>query len=303
MTIGRAYTPDVTVENEAQVSYVSGSEETDGSVRMIVSPAGNLRVQKNKNKVWNSGILELDAGSLLYGQGVSSSVLGDNFVTTNRALSKDFMMIGVPFDSTGSGIPRSPVIGPLLPRIEIQEDFSVERVTQLATRSVFFDFDLPGGLVYGIYLKPGPSAPATADLVFRLVEGFNGEGEEFFTFNISAEDWAFGAEVRIPTRVGFFPGSSFQMQLISGEDFSVLGSAISDLFVAVDFQDVIYEESISHPSGTNRFVSDSKGDLITDSKSNLVLSTNIQPVFLEEFIESTFAPPFSDPPSPPPPGP
>ena len=266
----RTSTQHVNVKNPLDVVYARGDESTDGSIRFSFSSEDDCQIERRRDGVWNTTELELGEDSLLLGPNLSISALGSSVKFSSVDGDREAVPLDIPITTSGTSEPRAINAAPRFDRIVVQPVFTNELTTALIELPVTTAFQ---GFVYTIYLKIGSTAP-TDSVTLTVSSGLTAGGKTFYNRTYPASDFAANTEVVLegPIDFGTFVGDEILLTISSGTAFSLLTNSSDIIWFAVDFQIYTYEEVISIPTGTNKFLSDSGGAIIVNNIGNLILN-------------------------------
>lgn len=269
ISVQRPSPVDVTKSNPVEILYGNGDATTDGTHRFIFdSVNGTLNLEKRSNDVFNLGALRVGGDSVLFGVNLRGGAEGRFWVVNDLSTDTRSFMPGFEVFDSGSNPAR---IGDFIARVpffETQPDFSVDTVHQDLGGIVFAPSN---SLTYNIFNKTGSTA-ATADVVFILRrDGPTGGIVHEQTFPAST----FGANLDITLEItppfDFVGGQPFFSQLVSDDPYSLLGDSSGNPYFALDLQPYFFQDLISTPLGTDRFLIDNLGDVVADNAGNLIL--------------------------------
>ena len=270
---------DVTRENPpvdggSTAVYIRGDEFTDGSIRLIFSVPGDdvTHIERRASGVWNSTELELSPASLRLGHGVTLSGGGGYLEVHATADDRTSMSLLTPFDAgAGSYDPRALLLAPVETRAVLQPFDSAEWLTDAhrggsVTNSLSF--------LTGLYLKVG-SVGATEPVRVMIHSGVAPDDVMFFERWFPPSFFTADTEVRIdfPAGISYKPGGYGSLFVDSAAPFSLLAmTSDGPPWIAIDSQEAIEEPVFTMPTGFDRLLADSFGDMVTDSSGNLIAS-------------------------------
>lgn len=299
MSIGRAYTPDVTRQNDAKLIYVEGNEFLDGSVRLEGADAhtNNPHFEFRAEGIWaNTGLL-LGADTLFLGTDVSLSGVGSHVQVESVERNTKSLPLEVIYDDAGTKVPHTPIIGPYQTRVVFSANTVGEIVTSLLELQVT---SFVTALRFIYYFKTG-SVAATSTVTMTLSKGFAPGGAVVFSQTMPASQWPANTEVQVVLRgaITLTVGAPLLLTIESDNDFSLIGDeANGGNFFAMDFQLFTLEDVIAIPSGTNRFIATNDGKIMVDNSGHPLMSGT------SGSLSQATPPPAQDPPvfDPPPTG-
>ncbi len=265
-------TTDVTIENPENIVYIRGDETTDNSIRLVIGANDQTQLQRRKNGVWNTTSLELDKNSLLLGPSVSIGSQGTSIKISSVDGNRESIILDIPISDSGTQEPRTIRAMPRVNRVIAQPIFNVETVTQTSLFPIITAFQ---GYIFTAHFKIG-SVAASESLTFTVTGGLVPGGPIFFQKEFPANDFPENTEIKLSGLIdlGVFVGDEVLLTVTSDADFSFLGDIFQTPWLAVDIQEYIFEEVISTPTGTDKYLIDSSGDIISDNVGNLVLNAS-----------------------------
>ena len=268
-TISKPTGVNVGVSNPGTIVYVKGNETTDGGIRFIIGSDQICRIEQRKDGVWNPTDLQLDSSSLRLGRGFRLGAASNHLIIETESGNRQLVSTS-DIEDSGTRPPHAVILGPLLTRLVVQPDESLEQtlVDHLSSSFVLFD-----AFTEAVYFKVG-SVGATADVVLRNSSGALPNDFLFREITFPASAFPANTEVRIgfEASTAFTVGEQVNTKLTSANPFSILYNAPGDRFwVAVDTRSSRKEDILSHPTGLDRFLMSNDGNHIASEAGNFII--------------------------------
>jgi len=255
-------------------NYIIGDEETNGSVRFITRFTGNkirAKVETRNDDVWNAGRMETGPNTMFLGQNVSIGALGASLEIRSVDESIRSIPLDIPIEDSGTSVPRVLRAFQRLDREIGQTDFSVDTTDTQFLQPTTTSFQ---GFIFAIYLKVGAVA-ATSEVMLQVTTGLTPGGDLIYEQFYPASDFPANTEVKLVDNLdlGTFVGEELLLTISSDTAFGLLGNSTPEPWFAVDIQAYLYEESISSPTGTDKFlVHRTTGNIMSDVTGNIMLN-------------------------------
>lgn len=270
MTI-RKFQSNVNIVNPLNVVYMKGSEDTDNSVRLILEDEITT-IERRAGGVWNPSDLELGGDTLLLGHNISISAIAHHVQINSVEGEDQSLVLDVPFDDTGTGHPRTPVLGQRIPFLPIQPDFSSESTFTSKSYPLVVS-QLDQGFVYSMTTKTGAVA-ATDSVTFTVTEGFAPGGALFFKRVYPASLFPANSDIILdfPSPLGFNAGDEISLTFTSDSNISLKENSSNTFpYGVLDFQPLTHEDILSFHTGTDQLIiDDNTGNILVDSSGNVM---------------------------------
>jgi hypothetical protein len=183
---------DVTSVNPANVIYIKGNENTDGSLRIIpdhTHDGAHFEFQLRANGVWNPTTLDVSGETALsIGEGLDLGAAGPHLMSKDVATNTRFLHGRTAFsDSAGTAeAAKTPFLTPKVIRSILQPDDSGEK---LGTEVHWHETLAKSRVVTKIYLKV--TTAATNNVTLNLHAG-DAHGALIFTHRLSSSELTVG---------------------------------------------------------------------------------------------------------------
>ena len=262
---------NVNIVNPLNILYTKGNESTDGSIRFILNSGDTeIELEKRKDGVWNPTGLRLSADTLFFNRGFSLSSIGTNLQTNLTEGGKKFLVLDTEFDDNGSQIPTTPIL-----QVRVNNSaFSNTFDTEISGVSLSDPITITSSVLFHqIHLKTG-SIAATEPVEFTITRGLTPGGIVVLKLNIATSEFPANSDITIDLTpgVGFEAGDEITLNFTSDQNISLLGNSSNEFFLTFDAQAISFEDVVSIPTGTDRFLIDNNtGNTMADSIGNLMV--------------------------------
>lgn len=265
----RAAPVDVTKTNPIGKLYGQGDDITDLSHRFIFDSLNEtLNLEKRNNGVWNLGALMVGGETIFFGFNLNGTAEGRFWVIDDAASDTRTFMAGFEVNDAGSLPGRIAKFGVRNTFLIIQSDDSVDTVYTNSNQIIAAGSNI---LTYNFILRTGSTA-ATADLLLT-VRIDSAAGPIIHQQTFAANQFPANTQITLPfiPPLDFREDQPFFNELKSDQSFSLLGTVAEEPWFAIDVQTYDFEDLISTPTGTDRFLIGDFGNVVSDNSGNLIL--------------------------------
>lgn len=266
---------DVSSSNTLDVVYVSGDENTDGSLRLSPSDNGTeVQFELRTNGVWNDTGIQIAAGTVYLGRELQLSAGGEFLLTRDQSESLRALVPHTRLDTTDNTLgTEEATIVPHLGTKQIQYVVTTGAVPDLATEHTWSYVADYTGLQDGLWLFIGniaPSDPITVE--FWRTDDTNPDNL-FFRKSFPASDFSpnaiqFYSEDEI---VQIITGETIYMKVYSDSSFALMKNFGIPYF-AVDYWPLTIEKTVTFDTGVPQLLSDSSGNMIVDQNGDMIFN-------------------------------
>jgi hypothetical protein len=261
------------VKNNREILYVKGSEDEDGSLRLIPDTIDgtDVQFQLRDNGVWNNTGIVISPTTLSLGDNCKLKAAGRWLHTSDVVAGFEALHPHIVFGDNGTepaGV--MPALDPLEVRLITQPNdaFTVFTTTVEADR-----FSADDILISGMYYRTGGlKAQAPITIEFRRDSQF---GTVFWTKTLPASDFPGNSEIfiQLDGLLEQSAGETIYERWTSADTFSLKGAAFVGFWRAIDQFKVNTDDIITTNGGLDRILSSVVDcTAIIDNQGNMVLS-------------------------------
>lgn len=271
----RPHAQKLTQVNTLGGVIISGNEIDNGSVRLVTRTVGNTvkaKLEVRDDQVWNGGEMEVGESSVFLGPNMSLSALGTSLELNSLSGNIRSISLDIPISDEGTEAPRTIRAEAVAIRVIGQSITSLDQAATEFRIPVNTEFQ---GFVLKIYFKVG-SVRAEEDVTMRVYAGTEEIAENLIhERTYPASRFPANTEVILEDSIdlGTFVDDDVLGILDSSVAFSLLGDPDSTVWFAVDIQEYVYEEVISTPTGTDKFLVNTVASFLATKSGDLLLGT------------------------------
>lgn len=271
-TIQRPPGINVSVNNPNGIIYVIGDADTDGSIRIILDSEDIFcHIEARANGVWNDDSFRFRAGSVEIGRDLKLQAAA-NFIKTNNpsgfSIHDTALVPHIPFNGTGTLFPHTPIVD-----VEAENVIFSTAVSEISGTTISQTFPITSSQIISTITYEVGTVGATSEVQHTIYKGTDNTGDIINLIHLPASD--FVADTQIIIDFGKVFGFSethadIFVQFTTDTAFALKTDVSNNILITLSSQqletrDLWYD------------------DIIFDESLNLVLTSDLTPVYHNQF--------------------
>lgn len=272
ISVQRTSSLDVSQKNPNSILYITGDADTNGSIRIILdSEDTDSHIEMRASGVWNDTSFRFGSGSVEVGRDLKLEAAAD-FIKTNNPSGFDIhstaLIPHIPFNGTGTDFPHTPIVD-----IKADNVIFSTAASEISGTTITQTFAISSAQIIDTISYEVGTVGATAEVRHTLYKGTDNTGAVISRMNLPASDFAastttvidFGSafgfsDMHVDIFVEFITDTSFTLKTDSSGNILITLSSQQ-----LETRDLLYD------------------DLIFDESLGLVLTSDLNPVYSNQF--------------------
>lgn len=243
--------PDVTRRNKRDVLYIKGDETTDGSIRIIISPADDdAHIELRASGSWNDTSFRFSSGSVEIGRDLKLQAAADFLKTQNPSGfdTHDIALVPhIPFTPNGTLSPHTPILDTLK-----TESFFTTPVSEIIATTISQVYTITFAQIINSIVYEAGSLSSSNEVEHSIYEGSDNTGVLISRKNLPASDFTANLPVLVEfdSDIGFSENHlNIFIEMVCVNSFSlktdISGNIITEFETqALETRDLVYEDLV-----------------------------------------------------------